>query len=374
MNLMPIPILKPRSAAPMLAAMLFCGFALVAHADEKQLNLYNWADYIAKDTVPNFEKESGIHVRYDVYDGDETLQAKLLTGSTGYDVVVPTSNFLAKQIEAGVYQKLDKSKLPNLANLDPTLLKLVADADPGNQYGVPWAWGTTGLGYNVTRVKKILGNDAPLDNWDNLFKPEYLSKLKSCGVSVLDAPADVFAVTLHYLGKNPNSEVPSDYQAAYEALKQIRPYITQFNATSYINDLAGDDICFALSWSGDVSMASHRAREANKSYEVKYFIPKDGAPVWFDMMAIPKDAPHPEAALDWINYIERPEVHAGITNEVFYPNANVAARKFVRAEILNNPTVYPPESVVKTLFLLKPLPASIQRLENRLWAQLKAGR
>ncbi|CAE6722358.1 Putrescine-binding periplasmic protein SpuD [Paraburkholderia domus] len=370
---MPHPIMKTRPAVSMLAALLLSTFGATAHADEKLLNLYNWADYIAKDTVPNFEKESGIHVRYDVYDGDETLQAKLLTGSTGYDVVVPTSNFLAQQIQAGIYQKLDKSKLPNLVNLDHSLLKLVADADPGNQYAVPWAWGTTGLGYNVTRVKKILGNDAPLDNWDILFKPEYLSKLKSCGVSVLDAPTDVFAVTLHYLGRDPNSVNPADYQAAYEALKKIRPYITQFNATSYINDLAGDDICFALSWSGDVSMASHRAREANKSYEVKYFIPQGGAPVWFDMMAIPKDAPHPEAALDWINYIERPEVHAGITNEVFYPNADAAARKFVRPEILNDPTVYPPESVLKTLFLLKPLPAPIKRLEGKLWAQLKTG-
>ncbi|CAE6785531.1 Putrescine-binding periplasmic protein [Paraburkholderia aspalathi] len=215
---MPHTFMKSRSSASLLAALLFCSFGTAAHADEKQLNLYNWADYIAKDTVPNFEKESGIHVQYDVYDGDETLQAKLLTGSTGYDVVVPTSNFLAKQIEAGIYQKLDKSKLPNLVNLDHNLLKLVADADPGNQYAVPWAWGTTGLGYNVTRVKKILGNDAPLDSWDILFKPEYLSKLKTCGVSILDAPSDVFAVTLHYLGRDPSSVNPADYQAAYDAM------------------------------------------------------------------------------------------------------------------------------------------------------------
>ncbi|MBB3259331.1 putrescine transport system substrate-binding protein [Paraburkholderia bannensis] len=365
---MPQPHMKP-----ILAALLLIAFGTGAQAEDKQLNLYNWADYIAKDTVPNFEKESGIHVRYDVYDGDETLQAKLLTGSTGYDVVVPTSNFLAKQIDAGIYQKLDKSKLPNLVNLDRNLLKLVATADPGNQYAVPWAWGTTGLGYNVTRVKAMLGNDVPLDNWDMLFKPEYLSKLKSCGVSVLDAPADVFAVTLHYIGKDPNSENPADYQAAYETLKKIRPYITQFNATTYINDLAGDDICFALSWSGDVSMASHRAREAHKNYELKYVIPAGGAPVWFDMMAIPKDAPHPQAALEWINYIERPEVHAAITNEVFYPNADTAARQFVRPEILNDPTVYPPDPVLKTLYLLKPLPATIKRLESRLWTQLKSG-
>jgi len=366
---------KPKLAAQSvaLAACLLCASAAATAADEQVLNLYNWADYIAKDTVPNFEKQSGIKVRYDVYDGDETLQAKLLTGSTGYDVVVPTSNFLAKQIQAGIYQKLDKSKLPNLVNLDPSLLKLVSGADPGNQYAVPWAWGTTGLGYNVTRVQKLLGSDVPLNNWDILFKPEYLSKLKSCGVSVLDAPVDVFAVTLHYLGRDPNSENPSDYQAAYEQLKKIRPYITQFNDTTYINDLAGDDVCFALSWSGDVAMATNRAKEGNKSYQLKYFIPQGGAPVWFDMMAIPKDAPHPEAALKWINYIEQPEVHAGITNEVYYPNADLGAKKFIKPEILNDQTIYPPQDVLNTLFLLKPLPAAIMRLEGRLWAQLKTG-
>lgn len=357
-----------------LPALTLALCSMGAYANESVLNLYNWSDFIGKDTVKNFEKETGIKVRYDVYDTDDTLQAKMLTGRAGYDVVVPTSNYMAKQIQAGVFLKLDKSKLPNLANLDKNLMKLAEDADPGNKYGVPWAWGTTGLGYNMTRVQQILGKNAPYDSWDIFFKPEYLSKLKSCGVSVLDSPADVFAATLHYLGKDPNSKNPADYQAALEQLKKLRPYIAQFNTTSYINDLANNDICFAFAWSGDVAMAKRRAREAGKSYELRYVIPRGGAPIWFSMMGIPKDAPDVDAAYRWINYIEQPEVHAGITNEVYYPNANVASLKYTKAEIAKDASIYPPESVLKTLFLEKALPAEIQRLESRLWTQLKTGR
>ncbi len=343
-------------------------------AADTVLNVYNWSDYIAKDTIPGFEKETGIKVKYDVYDGDDTLQAKLLTGKAGYDIVVPTSNYAAKQIQAGIYMKLDKSKLPNLKYLDPTLMAQVAGADPGNQYLVPWAYGTDGLGYNVTKVKAILGKDVDLANWDILMKPENAAKLKSCGISMLDQANDVFAMALHYIGKDPNSTNPADYQAAYDALKKIRPYIGQFNSSGYINDLAGGDICIAFGWSGDVTIAKARAKEAGKSYEIQYFIPKGGAPVWFDTMAIPKDAPHPEAALKWINYIETPQVHAEITNQVFYPNANMEARKFVKPDVANDPVVFPPPEVAKTLFLLKPLPSEIMRLENRLWAQYKSGR
>lgn len=352
----------------------FCLAATTTLAADKQLNLYNWSDYIGKDTVANFAKETGTKVRYDVYDSEETLQTKLLTGSTGYDVVVPSSNFIGKQIEAGIYMPLDKTKLPNLANMDPHIMKVLEAFDPGNRYGVPWAWGTTGLAYNLTAVRKALGPDAPLDSWDILFKPEYLSKLRGCGVSMLDSPADVFAVALNYLGKDPNSRNPVDYQAAFETLKKVRPYIAQFSGFGYINDLAGGDVCFALSWSGDVMMASHRATEAKKAFELKYFIPKGGAPVWFDLMAIPKGAPHAEAAFEWMNYIMRPEVQAAITNEVFYPNANQAADKFVRAEIRSNPMIYPGDDVMKTLYPLKGLPPDIRRLENRMWADLKSGR
>lgn len=365
--------MKVKKSVQALSLALLCS-STAAFAADQVLNVYNWSDYIADQTIPRFEKETSIKVKYDVYDSDDTLQAKMLTGKAGYDIVVPTSNYMAKQIEAGIYQKLDKSKMPNLVNLNKTLMDMVAGADPGNKYGVPWAFGTTGLGYNLTKVKAALGSDAPLDSWDVLFDPKYVSKLKSCGVSVLDQPSDVFAATLHYLHKDPNSKNPADYHAAFDQLKKIRPYITQFNSSGYINDMANGDVCFALGWSGDVNIAKHRAAEAGKSFKVAYVIPKSGAPIWFDMMTIPKDASHVEAATKWINYIQDPKVNAEITNKVYYPTANQAARKFVKPEIANDPTIYPPESLMKSLFLLKPLPAEILRLENRLWTQLKTGR
>ncbi|AXE31425.1 polyamine ABC transporter substrate-binding protein [Chromobacterium phragmitis] len=365
--------MKKKLVRKALCSLLLLLPATGALAAGKVLNVYNWSDYIAKSTIPGFEKQSGVKVKYDVYDSDDTLQAKMLTGHSGYDIVVPTSNFMAKQIEAGIYQKLDKSKLPNLANLDKTLMAKIADADPGNAHGVPWAYGTDGFGYNLTKVKAALGDKAPLESWEMLFNPQYLSKLKGCGVSVLDQPSDVFAAALHYLGKDPNSKNPADYQAAFNMMKKIRPYITQFNSSGYINDLANGDICFAYGFSGDVHIAKRRAAEAKRPYQIAYVLPKGGAPVWFDVMVIPKDAPHPEEAHKWINYVSLPEVNAEITNTVFYPTVNVAARKYVKPEIANDPTVYPPESVMKSLFLLKPLPPEIMRVQNRLWTQLKTG-
>ena len=360
-------------AALLAVTSLSASFATPALAADTELNVYNWSDYIAKDTIPNFEKETSIHVKYDNYDSDDTLQAKLLAGSSGYDIVVPTSNYMAKQIQAGVYQKLDKSKLPNLANLDPTLMKMISDADPGNQYGVPWAYGTDGIGYNVEAVKKALGDSAPVDSWALVFDPANLSKLKGCGVSFLDQPVDVFAAVLQYMKKDPNSTNPADYQAAFQVLKQVRPYITQFNSSGYINDLANNDICVAVAWSGDVGIARRRTMEAKRSYEVKFSNVKEGGLLWFDVMVIPKDAPHPEAAMKWINYIEDPKVNAAITNEVFYPTANHAARQFVTPAVANDQTVYPTEDVLKKMTLMRPMPTDILRLENRLWAQLKTG-
>jgi putrescine transport system substrate-binding protein len=338
------------------------------------VNVYNWSDYIAKGTIPGFTKQTGIKVKYDVYDSDDTLQAKMLTGNSGYDIVVPTSNYMAKQIQAGIYQKLDKSKIPNLAHLDPVLMKQVASADPGNAHGVPWAMGTDGLGININKVKAALGADAPLNSWDLLFEPKYLSKLKGCGVSMLDQASDVFPIALARLHKDPNSHSIADQQAAFQLLKKIRPYITQFNSSGYINDLANGDICLAVGWSGDINIAKRRAAEAGKPYKVQYVIPKEGAPLWFDVMVIPADAPHSAAALAWINYTQDPKVNAAITNEVFYPTANKDARKFVNPAIANDPSVYPPEHVLKTLYLLKPMPSEILRLQNRLWMELKTGR
>ncbi len=362
---------QPLCKAAVLCALL--GASGIAMSAGQVLNVYNWSDYIGDHTVADFESATGIKVKYDLYDSNDTLQTKLLAGSTGYDIVVPSANFMAKQISAGIFQKLDKSKLPNLANLDPAIMALVQDADPGNRYGVPWAWVTIGLGVNVTRVKAVLGDDAQIDDWSLLFDPKSAGKLKQCGVSVLDEPTDVFPEVLHYLHKDPASTNPSDYQAAFEVLKQIRPDIAQFNSSGYINDLASADICLALGYSGDVNIAKHRALEAHKSYQISYVIPKSGAPVGFDIMGIPKDAPDPDSALAWINFIEKPEVNAEITNKVYYPTANLAARKYVSPELANDPTIYPPESVMKTLFPLKPMPADILRLEHRLWSQLKSG-
>ena len=366
---------QPALRATLVAsAVLALAASLSARAGDTNLNVYNWSEYVAKDTVPNFEKQSGIKVRYDSYDSDDTLQTKLLAGSSGYDIVVPTSNYLAQQIQAGVYQKLDKSKLPNLANLDPVLMKMIAKADPGNQYGVPWAYGTDGIGYNVQAVKKALGDKAPVDSWALVFDPAKMAKLKSCGVSFLDQAVDVFAATLQYMGKDPNSTNPADYRAAYEVLKKVRPYITQFNSSGYINDLANNDLCVSFGYSGDVGIAHRRTVEAKRPYEIRFTNPKEGGLLWFDMMVIPKDAPNRDAALKWINYLQDPKVNAGITNAVFYPTANKAARQYVKPAIARDPSVYPADEVLSKMTLLKPMPPEIRRLQNRLWAQLKTGR
>jgi len=351
-------------ASPMTAAL----------AADSGLNVYNWSDYIAQDTIPNFEKQSGIHVRYDNYDSNDTLQAKLLAGSSGYDIVVPSSDYMTKQIQAGVYQKLDKSKIPNLANLDPVMMKIISEADPGNLYGAPYAYGTDGIGYNVQAVKKALGSDAPVDSWSLVFDPANVSKLTGCGVSFLDDAGNAFSAALQYIHKDPNSTNPGDYLAAFETLKKIRPYITQFNSSSYINDLANNDICVTFGWSGDVGIAHRRAVEAKRSYDIKFTNPKEGGLLWFDVMAIPKDAPHPEAALAWINYIEDPQVNAAITNEVFYPTINLPARQFVTPAVVQDTGIFPSEDVLKKMTLMKSIPTDIMRLENRLWAQLKTGR
>jgi len=343
-------------------------------AQNKVVNVYNWAEYTAPDTIPGFEKATGIEVRYDVYDSNDTLQAKLLTGKSGYDVVVPSTHYAARQLQAGLFQKLDKSKIPNWQYLDPGIMSLVAAVDPGNQYLVPWGYGTNGLGYNVTRVRQLLGADAPLQSWDMLFKPENAEKLKSCGISVLDEAAQVFPAVLHYLGKDPNSSEPDDYKAALELLKRIRPYIRQFNSSGYIDELAAGDLCMVYGFSGDVMIARHRAKQAGKAYEIDYYLPQGGAPAWFDTMAIPKGAAHVDEALAFINYIETPQVHAAITNTMFYPNANKEARKYVDKEVADNPMIYPPADVGRTLYVIKPQPLAIQRLQTRMWAELKSGR
>ncbi|WP_043283782.1 polyamine ABC transporter substrate-binding protein [Paraburkholderia oxyphila] len=342
-----------------------------AHADDQVVNVYNWGNSIGKDTIANFEKATGIKVVYQEFDSNDTLQAKLLSGNSGYDVVVPSDMYWARQVQAGIFQKIDHAKVPNMAGLDPDIMKIVAQEDPGNRYGVPWSWGTDGIGVNVEKVKAALGNDVQLNSWSLLFDPKNAQKLKSCGISVLDSPVDAFGMALVYLKKDPNTNNPADYEAAYQVLKGIRPYITQFNSTSYINDLAGGDICIALGWSGDVNSARVAALDAKKPYHIKYLIPDVGTAIWFDMMAIPKDAPHPEAAMKFINFVISEKEAAALTNYTSYPSTVPAAKALVRPEVMADPAVFPPPDVYRKLFISTPMTAELTRLQNRLWAKLK---
>ncbi|MCC2596403.1 polyamine ABC transporter substrate-binding protein [Pusillimonas sp. MFBS29] len=345
-----------------------------ALSQERVVNVYNWAEYTAPDTISGFESTTGIKARYDVYDSNDVLQAKLLTGKSGYDIVVPSTHYAARQIKGGLFQKLDKSRIPNWKYLDQDIMDIVAQVDPGNEYLVPWGYGTNGLGYNVTKVREILGEDAPLNSWDMLFKPENAEKLKACGISLLDEASAVFPAVLHYMGKDPNSSEPEDYKQALALLKSIRPYIRQFSSSGYIDELAAGDLCMVYGYSGDVMIAAHRAREAGKPYKIDYYIPDGGAPVWFDTMAIPKGAANVDEALAFINYIETPQVHAAITNTMFYPNANKEARQYVIKDVADNPMIYPSPEVSKTLFVIMPQPLPILRLQTSLWAELKSGR
>jgi putrescine transport system substrate-binding protein len=347
--------------------------APAAAAEEKVLNVYNWSDYIAPDTLANFEKETGIKVTYDVFDSNEVLETKLVTGNTGYDVVVPSLTFLARQIQAGVFMPLDKSKLPNLANLDPEIQANIAVLDPGNTHSVNYLWGTTGIGYNVKKIKEILGDDAPVDSWSLAFDPAVLAKLKECGVYFLDTPSEIIPPVLKYLGEEPNSFDPAVIAKAEARLQELRPSITQFHSSEYINALANGDACLAVGWSGDIFQAQARAEEAKNGVEIAYVIPKEGAPMWFDMMAIPKDAKHPDNAHVFINYIMRPDVAAEISNYVSYASANKAAFANIDPELKANTGVYPTEEAKKGLFSLAVLPAEVDRLFNRVWTGLKTG-
>jgi putrescine transport system substrate-binding protein len=357
-----------------LLALSLAGAVIgVAQAEEKVLHVYNWSDYIAEDTLANFEKETGIKVVYDVFDSNETLEAKLLSGGSGYDVVVPSNQFLAKQIKAGVFQKLDKSKLPNWKNLNPDLMKALDNADPGNQYAFPYLWGTTGIGYNPEKVKAALGVDT-IDSWDVIFKPENMAKLKECGVSMLDAPDEIYAAALHYQGLPPNPTSVDDVKKAEELLMQVRPYVTYFHSSKYISDLANGNICVALGWSGDIFQAQARAEEAKNNVPVSYAIPKEGAASFFDMMAIPADAKNVEAAHTFLNYILTPEVIAPISDYVAYPNGNAAATPLVAEDIRNNPGIYPTEAASKKLYTFSELSPSVQRAVTRSWTKVKSGR
>ncbi|MCP1482117.1 putrescine transport system substrate-binding protein [Pseudomonas chlororaphis] len=362
-----------KAGKTLLAMSLMGAMAAVAQADDKVLHVYNWSDYIAPDTIANFEKESGIKVVYDVFDSNETLEAKLLAGKSGYDVVVPSNNFLAKQIKAGVYQELDVSKLPNWKNLNQDLLKAVSVSDPGNKHAFPYMWGSIGIGYNPEKVKAALGVDK-IDSWDTLLKPENIAKLKGCGVSFLDSPTEMLPVALHYLGLPTDSQKKDDIKKAEELFLKIRPSITYFHSSKYISDLANGNICVAVGYSGDVQQAKSRAAEAGDKVKVSYVIPKEGAGTFYDMVAIPKDAENVEGAYKFMTFLQKPEVMASITNAVRFPNGNAAATALVEKDITSDPGIYPPADVQAKLYAIADLPAATQRELTRSWTKIKSGK
>ncbi|MBS3648448.1 polyamine ABC transporter substrate-binding protein [Pseudaminobacter sp. 19-2017] len=353
-------------------AAILMSLTVGASAQERVVNVYNWSDYIDSSILEDFTKETGIKVVYDVFDSNEILETKLLAGGSGYDVVVPTANFLARQIEAGVFQKLDKSKLPNLSNMWDVITERTAKYDPGNEYSINYMWGTVGLGYNKKKVKEALGVDE-IDSWDVLFKPENVSKLAGCGVYVLDSPTDIFPSLFKYLGMDPEAKSPEDFAKAEEVLMAIRPHIRKFHSSEYINALANGDICLAVGWSGDVFQARDRAEEAGQGVEVDYVVPKEGAEMWFDQMAIPADAPHVAEALEFMNYMMKPEVSAKASNYVFYASGNKAAQQFIDKEILDNPAIYPDEATMANLFTVAPYDPKTQRLITRSWTKIVTG-
>ena len=357
----------------MVSTTVLCAVPALAQ-EEKILNIYNWADYIADDTVKNFEKETGIKVRSDYFDGNEVLHTKLIAGRSGYDIVVPSAIWAGLQIQGGALKALDKSKLPNLSNMSPSVQAKLASIDPGNDHLVSWLWGYTTVGINVDKVKAALGDlPIPENAWDLVFDPKYISRLKSCGVSFVDTAADIFPTALLYLGKKPYSKSVADYQEAGALLKKIRPYISLFSSIGYINDMANGSICLALGWSGDINIARQRAVDAKSGIHIEALIPKTGAILFFDTLAIPADAAHPDNAHLFMNYIMRPEVHASQTNKVFYANSNTASIKYIKKEIAENKSVFLSAADLEHMRAPEIVNNDIRRTMSRVYTSFKTG-
>jgi putrescine transport system substrate-binding protein len=354
------------------ASILATTLAGAANAQDKVVNVYNWSDYIDESILEDFTKETGIKVVYDVFDSNEILETKLLAGGTGYDVVVPSGAFLSRQIEAGVFQKLDKSKLPNLKNMWDVVAAQTAKYDPDNAYSINYMWGTTGVGYNVKKLQDALGVET-IESWEAIFNPESLGKLADCGVFMLDAPQEIIPTALNYLGLNPDSRDPEQLKKAEEILLAIRPHIRKFHSSEYINGLANGDICLAVGWSGDMFIARDRAAEADQGIAIAYSIPKEGAEMWFDQMAIPADAPHVDEAHAFLDYMMRPDVIAKASNYVFYANGNKAAQELMDKEVLDDPSIYPDEATMQKLFITLPYDSKTQRLITRMWTRIVTG-
>jgi putrescine transport system substrate-binding protein len=355
-------------------ALAATAFGALAQEEEKVLNIYNWSDYIGDDTIKAFEKETGIKVRYDNFDNNEIVHAKLVAGKTGYDIVVPSSNWAKLQIDGGLLAKIDKSKLSNFKNLDPAVQAQLAKLDPGNDYMVNWLWGFTTVGINVDKVKAALGSTPmPANAWDLVFKPEYISKMKSCGVSFLDSASEIIPAALHYLGKPPFSKNPTDYTAAANLLKTVRSSVTLFSSSGYINDMANGSICLALGWSGDINIARQRAIDGKTGQNIQALIPATGGLLFFDVMVIPADAARPGNAHKFINFMLKPENSAGLTNKVFYPSPVPAAKQFIRADVANNPTVFLPEAELRKMLPPDALNNDLRRLMTRTYTSFKTG-
>jgi putrescine transport system substrate-binding protein len=362
-----------RSLLAVATTLAMAHNAAAQSTEPKVLNIYNWSDYIADDTLKNFEKETGIKVRYDNYDNNEILQAKLMAGKTGYDIVVPGAHFAKTQIQGGLFQKLDRAKLSNWANLDPALLEKLAGIDPGNQHLVTWLWGYVTVGINTAKVRAALGGQAlPANPWALLFDPQYSSKLKGCGVNVLDSASEVLPVAMAYAGKPAFSANAKDYDAAREVLMKARPNVTRFSSSGYINDLASGQLCLVMGYSGDINIARQRAVETKTGQDIQALIPPTGGTLFFDTMAIPKDAKNVANAHLFINYILRPEVHAALSNKVFYANPNMAAKKFVKKEVADNPTVFLSAADLKKLEAPDTVPQDIRRVQTRIFTAFKA--
>ena len=342
-------------------------------AEEKVLNIYNWADYIAPDIVPAFEREYGVKVHYDVFDSNAVLQTKLLAGQTGYDIVAPSANFMALQIKAGVFRKLDKLQLPNLKNVDPEITKYLDPLDPGMQYGVNYFWGTSGVGYNVEKIKAAMP-DAPVDSLRIFYDPAVLKHFKNCGVILVDEPSEIVSTVLLYLGRDFASEKPEDLAAAEKVLMSIRPYVRYIDNERYLEDLANGEICLALGWSNDVLNAAARARESKNGNTIKYSIPKEGAVLFFDMLAIPADAPHPNNAQLFINYLLRPEVSARNSSFVHCASSNAAAYPLIDPAVYNNRSIFPPPEIRERLVPDVPHSQAYTRMLIRTWTRFKSGR
>jgi putrescine transport system substrate-binding protein len=367
---------RPRETPmrPVATALLSAALALplAAAAQEQVVRIYNWSDYIDPAILEDFTRETGIRVVYDVYDSNELLEARLLAGASGYDLVVPTGTFLARQIQAGVYAPLDTSRLENWGELDPELMERVAKYDPGNAHAFIYMWGTTGFSYNREMIEERMP-DAPVESWRMLLDPEIVSRFADCGVYMLDAPDEAIPAALNYLGLDPDSKDPDEIEQAGAVLQAVRPFIRKFHSSETINALANGDICLAMIWSGDAGIAATRADEAGQGVELDYVIPSEGAQLWFDMMAMPADAPHQDAAYAFMDYILRPEVIAQATNYVTYPNAVPASLEFVDAEIKGDPNVYPPDEVRERLFSKTPWDQRVQRFVTRLWTTITTG-